>query len=244
MTTSIGALDATLDADKTPCTVNSFVSLAQQGFFDDTPCHRLTTDRHLRPPVRRPVRHRHGRARLHDPGRALGRGDLRSGDAGHGQHRAAGHRWVAVLPRLPGHSAAADVHGVRPSRRRRREGGAEGRGARHRQRLRPRATGTPRSRSHSTPSPRTEATQSGPDRLRPAGSRSSFRAGGCGRPSTTGRPSAGSRAAAPREPDPPPPPPGSGWNRDLEVDEVRPVVYAPCARRHGRRRSRARLVCR
>jgi peptidyl-prolyl cis-trans isomerase B (cyclophilin B) len=43
MKTSIGTLDATLDADKTPCTVNSFVSLARQGFFDNTPCHRLTT---------------------------------------------------------------------------------------------------------------------------------------------------------------------------------------------------------
>ncbi|HWS94229.1 MAG TPA: peptidylprolyl isomerase, partial [Mycobacterium sp.] len=26
-----------------PCTVNSFASLAQKGFFNDTPCHRLTT---------------------------------------------------------------------------------------------------------------------------------------------------------------------------------------------------------
>jgi peptidyl-prolyl cis-trans isomerase B (cyclophilin B) len=43
MQTSIGTLRATLDADKTPCTVNSFVSLAKQGFFDKTPCHRLTT---------------------------------------------------------------------------------------------------------------------------------------------------------------------------------------------------------
>jgi peptidyl-prolyl cis-trans isomerase B (cyclophilin B) len=43
MKTSIGTLDATMDADKTPCTVSSFVSLATQGFFDDTPCHRLTT---------------------------------------------------------------------------------------------------------------------------------------------------------------------------------------------------------
>jgi peptidyl-prolyl cis-trans isomerase B (cyclophilin B) len=43
MRTSIGVLEATLDADRTPCTVNSFVSLARQGFFDDTPCHRLTT---------------------------------------------------------------------------------------------------------------------------------------------------------------------------------------------------------
>jgi peptidyl-prolyl cis-trans isomerase B (cyclophilin B) len=41
--TSVGTLQATLDADKAPCTVNSFVSLAQQGFYDNTPCHRLTT---------------------------------------------------------------------------------------------------------------------------------------------------------------------------------------------------------
>ena len=43
MKTSIGTLRATLDADRTPCTVNSFVSLAKQGYFDKTPCHRLTT---------------------------------------------------------------------------------------------------------------------------------------------------------------------------------------------------------
>ena len=41
--TSAGILDASLDADKAPCTVNSFVSLAKQGYFDNTPCHRLTT---------------------------------------------------------------------------------------------------------------------------------------------------------------------------------------------------------
>ncbi|WP_028644319.1 peptidylprolyl isomerase [Nocardioides sp. URHA0020] len=43
ISTSVGEIDATLDADTTPCTVNSFLSLAQQGYFDDTPCHRLTT---------------------------------------------------------------------------------------------------------------------------------------------------------------------------------------------------------
>jgi peptidyl-prolyl cis-trans isomerase B (cyclophilin B) len=41
--TSAGDLTAELDADKTPCTVNSFVSLAEQGYFDKTSCHRLTT---------------------------------------------------------------------------------------------------------------------------------------------------------------------------------------------------------
>ena len=43
MKTSAGDLEATLDADTTPCTVNSFVSLADQGYFDGTECHRLTT---------------------------------------------------------------------------------------------------------------------------------------------------------------------------------------------------------
>jgi len=41
--TSAGDLAVTLDADATPCTVNNFLSLAEQGYFDDTNCHRLTT---------------------------------------------------------------------------------------------------------------------------------------------------------------------------------------------------------
>ncbi len=44
MTTSIGDLSATLDADATPCTANSFLALAEQGYFDATECHRLTTE--------------------------------------------------------------------------------------------------------------------------------------------------------------------------------------------------------
>jgi peptidyl-prolyl cis-trans isomerase B (cyclophilin B) len=43
MQTSLGDLKMTLDAADAPCTVNSFVSLATQGYFDDSPCHRLTT---------------------------------------------------------------------------------------------------------------------------------------------------------------------------------------------------------
>jgi len=43
ITTNAGDIKATLDADTTPCTVNSFVSLADQGYFDSTTCHRLTT---------------------------------------------------------------------------------------------------------------------------------------------------------------------------------------------------------
>ena len=41
--TSAGDVGVTLDAGAAPCTVNSFLSLAEQGYFDDTPCHRLTT---------------------------------------------------------------------------------------------------------------------------------------------------------------------------------------------------------
>ena len=41
--TSVGDLAASLDASTAPCTVNSFTSLASQGYFDGTSCHRLTT---------------------------------------------------------------------------------------------------------------------------------------------------------------------------------------------------------
>jgi peptidyl-prolyl cis-trans isomerase B (cyclophilin B) len=41
--TSFGDVKAVLDAEKTPCTVNSFLSLAEQDYFDATQCHRLTT---------------------------------------------------------------------------------------------------------------------------------------------------------------------------------------------------------
>jgi peptidyl-prolyl cis-trans isomerase B (cyclophilin B) len=36
-----GDVTITMDRSKTPCTVNSFASLAEQGYFDDTACHRL-----------------------------------------------------------------------------------------------------------------------------------------------------------------------------------------------------------
>ena len=36
-----GQVKIILDRAKAPCTVNSFVSLADQGYFDDTKCHRL-----------------------------------------------------------------------------------------------------------------------------------------------------------------------------------------------------------
>jgi peptidyl-prolyl cis-trans isomerase B (cyclophilin B) len=41
--TNQGPIGVQLDNGQAPCTVNSFVSLAQQGYFNDTHCHRLTT---------------------------------------------------------------------------------------------------------------------------------------------------------------------------------------------------------
>ena len=41
ITTNFGDIGLTLDAASAPCTVNSFVSLAEQGFYDDTPCPRI-----------------------------------------------------------------------------------------------------------------------------------------------------------------------------------------------------------
>ncbi|WP_019969419.1 peptidylprolyl isomerase [Mycobacterium sp. 141] len=43
VTTNQGNIGLNLDNGRAPCTVNNFASLAQQGYFDDTPCHRLTT---------------------------------------------------------------------------------------------------------------------------------------------------------------------------------------------------------
>jgi peptidyl-prolyl cis-trans isomerase B (cyclophilin B) len=43
MKTSVGDFGLTLDATKAPCTVNSFVSLTEQGWYDGAFCQRLTT---------------------------------------------------------------------------------------------------------------------------------------------------------------------------------------------------------
>lgn len=42
--TNNGDIGVTFEADTAPCTVNSFISLAQQGYFDDTECHRLSIE--------------------------------------------------------------------------------------------------------------------------------------------------------------------------------------------------------
>lgn len=41
--TNQGDIPITMDAAATPCTVTAIASLATQGFYDDTPCHRLTS---------------------------------------------------------------------------------------------------------------------------------------------------------------------------------------------------------
>jgi len=43
LTTNRGPILLTLDRAKAPCTVNAFVSLVQQKYFDKTPCHRVTS---------------------------------------------------------------------------------------------------------------------------------------------------------------------------------------------------------
>lgn len=43
ISTNRGDIKVSLDTAQAPCTVNSFVSLARQGYFDHTRCHRLTT---------------------------------------------------------------------------------------------------------------------------------------------------------------------------------------------------------
>ena len=46
--TNQGAIPLTLDRSTGPCAVESFVSLVNAGYYNDTPCHRLTTGEGLR----------------------------------------------------------------------------------------------------------------------------------------------------------------------------------------------------
>jgi peptidyl-prolyl cis-trans isomerase B (cyclophilin B) len=47
MTTDKGVVGLELNNGESPCTVNSFISLAAQGFFNNTSCHRLTANNSL-----------------------------------------------------------------------------------------------------------------------------------------------------------------------------------------------------
>ena len=48
LTTSAGPISTEFDADRAPCTVQSMAFLADEGYFDGTNCHRLTTMEGLR----------------------------------------------------------------------------------------------------------------------------------------------------------------------------------------------------
>jgi peptidyl-prolyl cis-trans isomerase B (cyclophilin B) len=48
LATSSGPIPLTLDRAKAPCTVESFLSLVNAGYYNDTPCHRLTTGEGLK----------------------------------------------------------------------------------------------------------------------------------------------------------------------------------------------------
>jgi peptidyl-prolyl cis-trans isomerase B (cyclophilin B) len=43
ITTNLGVISVAIDDAKTPCTAASFTYLASKKFFDNTPCHRMTT---------------------------------------------------------------------------------------------------------------------------------------------------------------------------------------------------------
>jgi peptidyl-prolyl cis-trans isomerase B (cyclophilin B) len=43
ITTNVGAIDVQVDTADAPCTAASFTYLASKKFFDNTPCHRMTT---------------------------------------------------------------------------------------------------------------------------------------------------------------------------------------------------------
>ena len=125
LSTNRGNIGLQLDNGKAPCTVNSFASLAQQGYFDGTTCHRLTTtpllgvlqcgdpighgDRRTRLPVRQRVPHQPVPARRSG---AEDAGDVSARHAGDGQ-RGLGNQRQPVLPRLRRLDAAADLHRVR-----------------------------------------------------------------------------------------------------------------------------------
>ncbi len=128
MITNDGSLGLRLDNAKSPCTVNSFVSLAQQGYFDNTECHRLTdtpTNAVLQcgdptgtgsggPGYRFANEYPTNQYRPFDPA-AAAVGHLPAGHPGDGQLRS-GHQRQPVLHRLPRLETTAHLHRLRPGR--------------------------------------------------------------------------------------------------------------------------------
>ena len=129
MATNQGNIGLQLDNGKSPCTVNSFASLAQQGYFNDTPCHRLTTTEGLAvlqcgdptgqgtggPGYQFANEYPTNQYQPDDPAAAAA-GGVPARHAGDGQRRAR-HQRQPVLPGVSGFGAAAELHGVRHHRR-------------------------------------------------------------------------------------------------------------------------------
>ena len=148
--TNQGSIGLELDNGKTPCTVNNFTSLAKQGFFDNTTCHRLTTSTELGalqcgdptstgtggPGYRFPNEYPTNQYRLTDPALKIPvlypRGTLAMANSGPGTN---GSQFFLVYKDS---RAAADLHGVRHHRQRRAgdvgQGRRGGRGRRQRRR--------------------------------------------------------------------------------------------------------------
>ena len=102
--TSAGTFTATLDADAAPCTVNSFVSLADQGYFNDTTCHRMVTAGIFVLQCGDPTRDRRRRPGLLVRGRADGTETYGPGT-------------LAMANAGPEHQRLAVLHGVRRAAR-------------------------------------------------------------------------------------------------------------------------------
>ena len=149
MSTNQGNIGIQLDNAKSPCTVNSFASLAQQNYFNDTQCHRLTTSPGLSvlqcgdptgqgtggPGYEFANEYPTNQYQPDDPQLQnpviYPRGTLAMANAG------PGHQRQPVLPGLQGLAAAARLHGVRHDRRHRPgDAGQDRRGGRGRRRAR------------------------------------------------------------------------------------------------------------
>ena len=124
VTTTIGDMTFTLDADKAPCTVNSFVSLAQQDYFDGTHLPpAMTTERDLRPAVRRPDRHPAPAARATPSADELDGSETYPAGTLAMANRRPQHQRLAVLHRVRRHAArrrttrSSARSTMRPSRR-------------------------------------------------------------------------------------------------------------------------------
>ncbi|GAA3308021.1 hypothetical protein GCM10020295_68680 [Streptomyces cinereospinus] len=141
LATTCGDIDIALKTSAAPHTVNSFGFLAGKGYFDHTKCHRLTTNGIYVLQCGDPTGSGSGGPGYTIPDENLKDTSLKDNiyprrHRGHGEHRPAGLRRQPVLPRLPGQSAAAQLHPVRYRFRVRHDGPEEDRrrGREHRSR--------------------------------------------------------------------------------------------------------------